>query len=126
MPIQRVPLLLLAGALALPAFASQHIVDIHWDQAGAFAHAGPVPAGKFLEVCGDLKVGDTVRWRFGATGPVDFNVHYHVGKSAEYPARLTQAAAGDGVLQVGVKETYCWMWTNKSTGEVRVDLRLQR
>lgn len=126
MQIQRVTLLLLTGALVIPATASQHIVNIRWDKAGAFAHAGPVPAGKFLEVCGDLKVGDTVRWRFAGTGPLDFNVHYHVGKSAEFPAKLNQAASGDGVLQVGVKEAYCWMWTNKSAGDVRVDMQLQR
>ena len=126
MQIQRVPQLLLTGALTPPAFAAQHIVDIHWDRAGAFAHARLVPAGKFLEVCVALKVWDTVRRRFAAIALVDNDVHYHVGKSAEDLTRLTQAAAGDKMPPVGATETYCWMWTNKSTGEVRVDPQLQR
>lgn len=112
--------------LARQAIASQHIVDVVWNKSGAFVHSALVPAGKFVEVCASLKVGEMVRWRFRAAAPLDFNVHYHVGESAESPARLTQSAAGDGVLQVGVKETYCWTWANKSADEVRVDLRLQR
>lgn len=118
--------LIVLAVLAQPALATQHIVDIAWDKSDAFAHAAAVPAGRFLEVCGGLKVGEAVRWRFSAAAPLDFNVHYHVGKSTQYPAKLVRAAAGDGVLQVGVKETYCWMWTNKSADEVRLDLQLQR
>lgn len=126
MLIARMSLIVLAMVLARPSLASQHVVEIAWDDSGAFARGLSVPAGKFGEVCGGLKAGESVRWRFSAAAPLDFNVHFHVGKSAEFPAKLTQATASDGVLQVGVQETYCWMWTNKSADAVRLDMRLQR
>jgi hypothetical protein len=121
--------LLWATALAwaaAPALASQHIVDIAWDPGARFEHSAVVPGGKFLEVCGKLDVGTAVRWSFKAAAPLDFNIHYHVGKSAEFPAKRAQVAAAEDVLRVNVKEDYCWMWTNKSDAPTRVELRLQR
>jgi hypothetical protein len=115
-----------AALLTLPALATQHIVDIVWDGSGRFAQSARVQPGKFVEVCGALKVGDTVRWAFDAGAPLDFNVHYHVGKAAEFPAKLNQVAAAEDVLRVSVKETYCWMWTNTSKEEVRLGVTLQR
>ena len=124
--IGRALLIVFSGLLTQAALAAQHIVDIVWDGSGQFSQSARVPPGKFVEVCGALQVGDSIRWAFSAGAPLDFNVHYHVGKSAEFPAKLTQVAAGENVLRVGTKETYCWMWTNKSREEVRLDVKLQR
>jgi hypothetical protein len=31
-----------------------------------------------------------VRWNFTAAAPVDFNIHYHVGKEAVFPVKQAQ------------------------------------
>ncbi|MCW5631946.1 MAG: hypothetical protein KIT17_01285 [Rubrivivax sp.] len=115
-----------AAALGAPARAAGHIVEINWGPDGRFAHSAEVDAGKFVEVCGELDLGATIRWEFEASAPVDFNIHYHVGKAAEFPAKQAQVSAGQDTLRVAVQEHYCWMWSNKSSGRVRVDVRLLR
>lgn len=114
------------ATLALCAQASQHIVNIAWDAAGRFEVSPSVAAGKFVEVCGELRSGELLRWSFVASAPLDFNIHYHLGKTTEYPVKMEQKAKGDGELRPSLKETYCWMWTNKSTQTLRVDIQLQR
>lgn len=112
--------------LAQQVFAASHIVEIAWSRDGAFAHVAGVEPGKFVELCGELVPGDSIRWEFAASAPVDFNIHYHVGKEAEFPARQAQVSSGQDTLRVAVREDYCWMWSNKSSSRVRVDVLLQR
>jgi len=64
-----------------------------------------------------------VRWSFTATTPVDFNIHYHLGKEAVFPAKKAQVAAARDTLNVTVVQDYCWMWTNK--GNAPVDLKVE-
>lgn len=116
-------LLALSGTAAL---ASGHIVDVAWDPSGRFAHSATVPAGKFVEVCGKLDGGTKVRWEFDAVAPMDFNIHYHVGKEAVFPAKQAQVAKAGDLLAAAVTEDYCWMWTNKSRRDVFVRVVLQR
>jgi hypothetical protein len=106
--------------------ASSHIVDIAWSSERRFMHATVVEPGKFVEVCGKLDAGDEVRWEFRASAPLDFNIHYHVGKDAEYPERKDKVVRGEDVLRVKLREDYCWMWTNRSAGRVDLDVRLER
>lgn len=115
-----------AALVSAQALAGSHLVELAWDAQGRFAHAGAVAPGKFVEVCGKLGAGDVVRWRFDASAPLDFNVHFHRGKETEYPARQAQVATGEDTLRVAVPEDYCWMWTNKSATPVTVDVRLAR
>jgi hypothetical protein len=126
--VQRTKIAVTALALAMTqqAFAASHIVDIAWGRDGAFAYAARVEPGKFVELCGKLAPGESVRWEFSASIPVDFNVHYHVGKEVKFPARQAQVSAGQDTLQVVVREDYCWMWSNKSSSGTQVDVRLQR
>ena len=112
-----------AAAQCGTALASSHIVDIAWAPGGHFAHQAQLAAGKFVEVCGKLAVADSVRWSFTATAPVDFNIHYHVGKEAVFPTRKAQLAAARDTLNVTVAQDHCWMWTNK--GSVPVDLKVE-
>jgi hypothetical protein len=79
-----------------------------------------------VEVCGKLEQGEVVRWDFNASVPVDFNIHYHVGKEAEFPTKQSQVSSGRDTLRVAVREDHCWMWRNKTAGRARVDLQLQR
>ena len=117
---------LAAAALSGSAFAATHIVDIAWSPDGRFAHKAQIAAGKFVEVCGKLAVGDGVRWSFTAAAPVDFNIHYHVGKEVVFPAKQAQVGGGRDTLNVTVAQDYCWMWTNKGAAPVSLTLELAR
>ena len=112
--------------VGVPAFAASHIVDIAWATDGRFTRSASIDAGKFVEFCGKFNVGDVIRWSFDASAPVDFNIHYHVGNETEFPAKHAQVFAGKDTLRVAVRDNYCWMWSNKSTQRLRVDVRLQR
>jgi len=116
----------MALVMAQQAFAASHIVEIAWSRDLAFAHSASVEPGKFVELCGKLAPGDAIRWEFAASVPADFNIHYHVGKEAEFPAKQVQVSSGQDTLRVGVREDYCWMWSNKSASRARIDVRLQR
>ena len=113
-------------ALSDVAFASSHIVDIAWSPDGRFAHKTQIAAGKFVEVCGKLAVGEGVRWVFTTGAPVDFNIHYHVGKEAVFPAKQAQVSSGRDTLNVTVVQDYCWMWTNKGSAPVSLTVDLVR
>ncbi len=116
----------IALVTASQAFAASHIVEIAWSRDGAFAHGAIVEPGKFVELCGKLAPGDSIRWEFAASVPVDFNIHYHVGKEAEFPAKQTQVSSGQDTLRVAVREDYCWMWTNKTTAATKLSVTLRR
>lgn len=117
---------LAVAALGAAPLAQADIVPVTWDAAGRFAHELRVPAGKFVEMCDKLAAGSTVQWAFDATAPVNFNVHYHVGKQVNFPAKSDQVAKGEGVLDVASEQDYCWMWTNKAASDASLKVRLQR
>lgn len=114
------------GAVTAPAFAASHVVTIDWDNSGRFAHGAVVAAGKFVEICGRLPRGASIRWQFESSAPLDFNIHYHVGKDTVFPVRLGGVTSERGTLSAEVDEHYCWMWTNKSASGVRVSAELRR
>ena len=97
-------------AFALPVRAQE--VPIRWDAAGRFEHALTVPPGGVAELCSKLRRGAAVDWRFGADAPLDFNVHYHVGREAVYPVRMAGAGSGSEKFVAPKDQTYCWMWQN--------------
>jgi hypothetical protein len=115
-----------AATLSGGALAASHVVDIAWSPNGRFAHQAQIAAGKFVEVCGKLAVRDAVRWSFTAAAPVDFNIHYHVGKESVFPAKQAQVAAGSDTLNVAVAQDYCWMWTNKGNAPAGLTVELAR
>ena len=117
---------LLAVLLPASVFAATHIVEITWSIDGRFSHRAQVAPGKFVEACGKFAVGDSVGWSFEAAAPVDFNIHYHLGKDVVYPARQAQVSTGRSTLKVELPQDYCWMWTNKGTAPVGLTLELRR
>ena len=117
---------LAAAALAGGALAANHISDIVWAPDGRYTHKAQISAGKFVEVCGKLAVGEGVRWNFTTGAPVDFNIHYHVGKEAVFPAKQAQVSSGRDTLNVTVAQDYCWMWTNKGSAPVSLTVELAR
>lgn len=110
-----------------PATArAAEVVDIDWNPAGRFERSLAVHAGGFVEVCGKLAKGQKVRWEFAADRSLAFNIHYHVGKDVTYPERRDAVQRLDGELVAPVDQDYCWMWSNASGGDVRVNVSLQR
>lgn len=102
------------------------VVDIDWNPAGRFERSLAVRAGGFVEVCGKLAKGQQVRWEFAADRPLAFNIHYHVGKDVTYPERRDAVQRLGGELVAPVDQDFCWMWSNKSDGDARANLSLQR
>lgn len=111
---------------AAPSLARAEVVNIVWDNAGRFERRLTVAPGKFAEVCGKLNPPSAVQWRFAASAPLSFNVHYHEGKDVKFPAKQDAVAVSSGSLNVTVQQDYCWMWTNKSAGAVSLELELLR
>ena len=121
--------LALALALAFTAIATgagADVIDIKWDAKGRFERSVNVAPGKFAEICGKLPAGLKVRWDFDAGLPLDFNVHYHVGKEVVFPSKLTAVAAAKDSLDTKIDQDYCWMWSNKSASVATVTVKLQR
>lgn len=116
----------LSLAILCSTAARADIIDIAWNEQGRFERRVSVAPGKFAEVCGKLARADSVAWRFDASGPLNFNIHYHEGKDVRYPERRDALAGASGRLQVVLDQDYCWMWTNKSGQAVDLNLLLTR
>lgn len=123
--IHRISLALILAVLCSTA-ARADIIDIAWNEQGRFERRVSVAPSKFAEVCGKLARADSVAWRFEASGPLNFNIHYHEGKDVRYPERRDALAGASGRLQVVLDQDYCWMWTNKSGQAVDLNLLLTR
>jgi hypothetical protein len=106
--------------------ASAEVVDIAWDAQGRFVHEAPVEPGKFAEICGKLKKGEAIAWRYDGSAALDFNIHYHVDKTVIYPVRKPTAKAARGQLRAALDQDYCWMWTNKGAQAVVLKVALRR
>ncbi len=106
--------------------AQAEIAEIRWDDQGRATQTFNVAPGKFAEYCGKLSKGQTVRWSFEAPAALDFNIHYHVGKDVEYPAKAKGVASQQGELKVALDQDYCWMWSNKGGAAVGLTVQLQR
>ena len=121
-------MLIIASILLASAAPMAHaeIVEIVWSGGGAFTQNTRVAPGKFVEVCGKLPAGVNVEWSFEASGPTDFNIHYHVGKEVVFPAKMAQVARGQDSLRVKVEQDYCWMWSNKTAEPVVLKASFQR
>lgn len=117
-------LALIEAFIAVSALAG--VVDIEWDASGHFERTLSVAPRKFAEVCGKLSAGSKVHWHFVAITPMDFNVHYHVGKDVVFPSKLTDVAMAQGTLDAKLDQDYCWMWSNKSAAAATLTISLSR
>jgi hypothetical protein len=114
------------GMMLMQAVAARaEIVDIAWDAGGAFERNFDVAPGRFSELCGPLKPGQSVVWQFEADQPLNANIHYHEGKAVRYPARADGVRSQQGTLSIESAQDYCWMWSNKSVSNARLRVRLQ-
>ena len=114
------------GLALMSTGAMADINDIAWDSSGRFERSVNVAPGKFAELCGRLPMDAKVRWNFEASVPLDFNVHYHVGKEVMFPSKLVAVNAAKDTLDAKIEQDYCWMWSNKSAAQATVMVNLQR
>jgi len=84
-----------------------------------------IQPGKFSEVCGKLKKGNLIRWQFDSSAPLEFNIHYHEGKNVIFPYKMSAIKSGEEELLIYLDQDYCWMWTNKSKEEVKLEMSLR-
>jgi hypothetical protein len=120
----------LLAAIAVTAMAGASaradVIDIAWSAEGRFEHRAEVAPGGFAEVCGKLARGTVVRWAFESAGPMDFNIHYHEGEKVVFPVQRAGATKGAATLKVKLDQDYCWMWSNKRTQPLALQLTLAR
>ena len=70
-----------------------------------------IEAGKAEEICMPLKHGQGFDFRFQSDAPVDFNVHYHVGKKVVMPIDARRVSRQTGRFVAKAAREYCLMWT---------------
>ena len=76
-----------------------------------------IAPGKVAEVCMPLSVGDTLRWRFKANAPLDFNIHHHVGKDVMMPVDRRAVQVDKAELAIDQSNEWCLMWTAPATAK---------
>ena len=118
--------MLLLFALACSVSTSQaELISFKLDANLSFKTQSNIQPGKFSEVCGKLKKGNLIRWQFDSSAPLDFNIHYHEGKNVIFPYKMSAIKSGEEELLISLDQDYCWMWTNKSKEEVKLEMSLR-
>lgn len=79
-----------------------------------------IAAGKFDEHCLKIDAGRSIRYKFVAGAPVDFNIHHHRGKEVLYPVRRDSIERGEGEFRAPSTDDFCLMWTNTGRAQVRI------
>jgi hypothetical protein len=76
------------------------------------------------EECLHLDAGDRVEFAFESTDPVDFNIHYHEGKTIVTPILKEKSLAEAGVFAPPTAQNYCLMWEAGAAGAL-IDYRVR-
>lgn len=80
----------------------------------------------FGERCIRLAAGESIRYRFSASTPVDFNIHYHRDKDIFYPVKTSRVGSGDATFLAPSSEDYCLMWEPAGPVEATVTGTLEK
>lgn len=87
------------------------------------------PSGSYEE-CIELRQGQVFDYEFDASGPVNFNIHYHATTGINYPVDQKGLGFGKGTLDPGThpfysaeQEYYCLMWDNLGDERVSVSYK---
>jgi hypothetical protein len=70
-----------------------------------------IAPGRVGEVCMSLAEGATLRWRFTATAPLDFNLHEHVDGKVLMPVERKAVTADASERRIDQRNDWCLMWT---------------
>lgn len=108
--------ILLSGLAEAPARAAER---------GEGAFEFTLGAGAMEEVCFRLAAQEVARWSFVADMPVDFNLHWHEGKTVHMPVRRDAARADAGRYAAPHADDFCLMWTAPAA-PARVSGRVER
>jgi hypothetical protein len=79
--------------------------------------------GKVHEECMRLEPGETRRYYWKSSAPVDFNIHFHRGAEVSYPVKRERMRGDGGTFTAKSGEEYCWMWTAKAL--VKIEGRIE-
>lgn len=96
------------------------------DVAAGDAFRLTIGAGKFDEHCLKIEAGRAIAYRFDASAPVDFNIHYHRGKDVLYPVRRDATRRLASTFRAESTDDYCLMWENRGAAAVTVEGRVKR
>jgi hypothetical protein len=86
--------------------------------AAPFSHT--IEPRQIAEECFKLPARQTIGYSFEATGPVDFNIHFHRGTDIHFPVQAEQVRRADDRFTAPSTEEFCLMWTNPSSMVVTV------
>lgn len=111
------PILLLPLALAAAAaIASEGLGPFTFTLAGK----------AFDERCLKMAAGESVRYSFRSSAPVDFNIHAHRGNEVVYPVKQDAVREGSATFRAEAAEGYCLMWQHAGTGSAKVEGTVER
>ena len=114
---------ILAAALSLCAC----VADPFSADAPKVVRGQPLPPYKVHEECLRLEPGDRVDFTFDSTEPVDFNLHYHEGKTVVMPLVREKTRGDAAVFAPQVAQDYCLMWETGPAGAmIDYSVRLRR
>ena len=80
--------------------------------------------GAIHEVCTLLLKGESLEYRFEASAPLDFNIHYHTDHEIHYPLRVDAVRMRAGRFVAAEGQNYCLMWSNLSTLPVELTVAI--
>ena len=92
---------------------------------GAGPYSFTLSGKAFDERCVNLDAGQSIRYRFKASAPVDFNIHYHRGEEVVFPVRKAGVRETSGTFKARGAEGYCLMWEHKGSGSAAVEGTLE-
>ncbi|MEY3140460.1 MAG: hypothetical protein RL298_1201 [Pseudomonadota bacterium] len=119
------PMLLLFALACCVSTSQAELISFKLDANLSFKTQTNIQPGKFSEVCGKLKKGNLIRWQFDSSAPLDFNIHYHEGKEVIFPYKMNAIKSAKEELLISLDQDYCWMWTNKSSEAVKLEMNLR-
>lgn len=112
----KIPAILLLPLFALPALASE----------GAGPYSFTLSGKAFDERCLKLAAGESIRYRFRASAPVDFNIHYHRGKEVFFPVKQAAVREAESTFRAESADDYCLMWEHAGAGAATVEGSIER
>ena len=83
-----------------------------------------LPPYESQEECIAVMPGDRVDYAFESTQPVDFNIHFHEGKTIVMPVVREKSRGDAGMYAPPIGQHYCLMWEAGAAGAT-IDYRIR-